>query len=83
MPPVSTATYDAVAGDLALFLAPPDFDVVGHAYYSIHLYLWGTAMDGITPVPPDVVITRFAAARDAVERAAFTRGEMAARRRVK
>lgn len=80
MPPVSTATYDRAAGDLALFLAPRDFDVVGFAYYSVHLFQWGANMEGTNLPAPQIIIERLGAARDVLERAAFNSDESAARR---
>lgn len=80
MPIVSTDTYDRSVGDLAQFLPPRDFDKVGFAYYSIHLYMWH-APAGTRDLPdlPEIV-RRFAEARDVLERAAFTPEEMRARR---
>lgn len=79
VPSVSTATYERAVGDLAVFLAPADFDKVALAYYTLQrLEQRAPGTAEVTDLP--VVINYLEAARDVLGKAAFTEAEMKSRR---
>jgi hypothetical protein len=79
MPYVSTATFDQAAGDVAMFLAPGDFDQVALAYYLLSHFGHRDPADAIgsDDLPP--ILRQVEVAREVLAKAAYTTSELASR----
>jgi hypothetical protein len=77
--PTRTATYDRAAGDVAMFLPPEDFDHVALAYFLLSHYQHRNPADAIDPGQLPELLLRVDAAKDALEKVAYTKRELAAR----